>query len=134
MAQIGKEILTKVLCLLVLVSMVTACAPAHFTPTEKKLYTSVKTLETAKEFRVFGLRTAGSFYKKGLIDDEKKNEIIEMGDDLQNAVNKVSEALELYHKLDGSNEVALEQEIVIYQEIYKKFSDLVMPYIMEAAK
>jgi len=108
------------------------CAPAHFTPTEKVLYTSTKTLVAAKNFRDTGLSITGGLYKQGLLSEELKIAIIEVGNQLQDAINKTSEALEIYKLSDGSSGGAdLQTKIVLYQALYGKFSELVMPYVLK---
>lgn len=108
-----------------------ACAPSHFTPVEKTTYTTVKTLDVAKQFRHTGLQVAGDFYKKGLMEEDVKLEIIKIGNELQRTINVAAEALQVYLASDGGNAKDLEMKILMYQQLYGKFSDLVMPYIIK---
>jgi len=121
-----------ILALVYLFGMVLACAPSHFTPVEKTIYTTTKTLETAKQFRHTGLSVAADFYKQGLLDEELKDEIIVVADQLQNAINQTADALKLYLLADGKEgAMDLETKVLLYQQLYGKFSDLIMPYLIK---
>lgn len=108
-----------------------ACAPKDITPAEETSYITFRTLAAAKEFRHTGLSIAAEFYKQGLIHEELKKEIIIVADQLQDAINKVADALTLYIAASGQDSKKdLTDKIVTYQRIYGKFSDLVMPYLL----
>lgn len=115
--------------ILFLVLFVLACAPKEFSPFEQKVYTTQKTLEAAIEFRDLGLRISGNLYKQGLLKETDKEKIIDIGDKLYNAIVVSQEALETYY-LTG-NSVNLNEKLILYAQIYGKFSDLIMPYILK---
>lgn len=121
--------LCMILLTLMIFVLVQGCAPRHLSPVEKTTFTTYKTLKTAKIFREEGLSAAGLYYKRGLIDEEKKEEIIKLGDDLQQGINDASEALELF-KATGE-ETNLAKKMEMYHYLYGKFTDLVMPLVLE---
>lgn len=106
-----------------------ACAPSHFTPLEKKVYTTTKTLEAAVEFRDTGLSIASDFYKRGLLSVEKKDKIIKIGDELYDAILITKEALKMYNSGGSYND--LSAKLILYHQIYGKFSEILMPYLLK---
>ena len=120
------------LSVIIVVFITVSCAPQHFTPVEKSIYTTTKTLAAAKQFRHTGLQIAGDFYKKGLIEEDVKEEIIEVANELQRAINVTAEVLQIYLISKGQEEAQqLETKIIIYQQLYGKFSELIMPYMLK---
>ena len=107
-------------------------APANFTQTEKVEYTTLKTLKSAKIFREFALESAGSVYKKGLMKEDTKEKIIEIGDDLQLAINSAADALIAY-KQSGvlGGDKTLQEKLVVYQTLFNQFMEIVTPYVMD---
>jgi hypothetical protein len=119
----------KLVSLLFLVLLIVACAPKDFSPFEKKIYTTTQTLYAAVEFRHLGLSVVGDLYKKDLIQEEEKEKFISLGDELYKIITSSQIALELYYKTGISTN--LEEKLLLYTQIYGKFSDLVMPYILK---
>lgn len=115
--------------LVVFILFLFACAPKDFTPFEKRIYTTTKTLEAAIEFRHLGLSITGNLYKKGLLPEKEKDKLIEIGDELYDIIITCQNALELYY--NTGVEQRLEKKLELYTQIYGKFSDLVMPYILQ---
>ena len=112
-----------------------ACAPSNFTPAEKKIYTLTKTLQSAKQFRETGLKVSADFYKRGLMEEETKADIIKIANELQNAINLCADSLMLYHvsaTLEHSE--ILEHRIQLYQALYSKFSTLIIPYLIKEGR
>lgn len=127
------------LLIVVTVLFMTGCtafqAPETMTETEKVTFTSLKTLKSAKIFREFALESAGSIYKKGLMDEETKEKIIEIGDDLQLAINGAADALIIYNDSGGlSGEKTLEEKLLVYQALFNQFMEIVTPYVMKLEK
>lgn len=123
-----------VLCLLILGLFLTGCAglsaPDNFTQTEKVEYTTLKTLKSAKIFREFALESAGSVYKKGLMEDETKEKIIKLGDQLQLAINTAADALIVYKQSGGlGGDKALEEKLIVYQSLFNQFMEIVTPFV-----
>jgi hypothetical protein len=114
---------------LLLILLVIACAPKDFSPFEKKIYTTTQTLYAAVEFRHLGLSVVGDLYKKGLLSEEEKEKFVDLGDELYKIITSSQIALELYYKTGISTN--LEEKLLLYTQIYGKFSDLVMPYILK---
>jgi hypothetical protein len=110
-----------------------ACVSSNFTPSEKTILTTAKTLEAAVIFRDMGLETAGDFYKQGLLSEKEKEEIIEIGNNLYDAILLTKETLRLYH-MTGQGGKTLEERVALYQNLYGKFSDIVMPYLLKTLK
>jgi len=54
--------------------------------------TIFKTLQTAKEFRHTGLSIVGDFYKKGLVSEDNKKEVIKIGNELKEIPYLIKEA------------------------------------------
>jgi hypothetical protein len=122
------------ICLL-LTALATGCAyfkaPDGFTPKQKAEYTTLQTLKAAKEFRVFGLESAGTMYKLGLLDDKTKGEIIETGDNLQAAINTAADALIWYHRTgDVKDKQSVEDKLAAYQELFNDFMEIVTPHLI----
>lgn len=131
----GLILLTTIIIMGLLMGMIVACAPSHFTPAEKKIYTLTKTLQSTKQFRETGLKVSADFYKKGLMEEKTKLEIIDIADELQNAINLCADSLEIYlvsNGLEGS--AILEHRILLYQALYGKFSELIMPYLLKEGR
>ena len=102
------------------------------TPTEKVVYTSQKTLESAKIFRETGLDSAKVFWDQGLMTMETKDKIVEVSNNLQAAINSSGKALKIFHDTNGAQGGAdLDAKIRMYQAIYGQFVDLVMPYVIK---
>lgn len=106
-------------------------APDNFTPEQKVEYTTLQTLKAAKDFRIFALKSAGSLYKKGLMSEDTKNEIIKIGDELQKAINDAADALALYHQTGGLKSEILEEKIMAYQSLFNKFLEIATPYMID---
>ncbi len=130
-SKVSKVIVLYCLILFIVSSVFTGCIPKEFTPSEKVQFTTMKGLHTAYDFRVFALSSAKVFWDKGLMSEETKDEIIDIGDKFQHAINETSLALEFYRKSSGVNGGDLGQKIQIYQELYVEFNNLVMPYIIQ---
>ena len=96
---------------------------------DKVVYTTYRTLQTATEFRHLGLTMAGELYKKGDISEHVKDDIIKVGNQLQGQINSTVDALANY-KQTGDYET-LKMQVSIYQQVYGKFVDLVLPYMLE---
>ncbi len=109
-----------------------ACAPSSFSKKEKAVYTTFKTLQTAKQFRVTGLKIAGGLHTDGMIDDDLARIIIKTGDALQLSINTASVSLKLY-KTTGKPKDMDDLRVCIraYEQVYGQFTDLVMPYIFK---
>lgn len=106
-------------------------APDSFTAKEKVEYTSLRTLEAAKTFRTVGLEAAGAVYKAGAMDEKTKGKIIEIGDDLQEAINTAADALIAYKTMTDelADTSTLEAKIAAYQKVFNEFMELVTPYL-----
>ena len=123
----------KYLMSLLIIFMMISCAPSTFTPTEKVTFTTTRSLEAASEIRITALKTIAGLYKEGVLTDEAfKAKVIEIGDELQVAINVTANAL-LVYKDSGlsADKLTLGEKIENYTIVYGKFSDLVMPYILE---
>ena len=117
---------------IMIVFVIVSCAPQSFTPVEKTIYTTTKTLAAAKQFRHTGLQIAGDFYRRGLIEEDVKEEIIEVANELQMAINVTADVLQIYLISKGQEEAQmLETKILLYQQLYGKFSELIMPYMLQ---
>lgn len=103
--------------------------PSDFTKSEKIQYTTIQTLKSAKAFREFTLESAGAVYKKGLMDDDTRDKIIEIGDRLQQAINVAADALLAYRQ--SGETYSLEEKLSIYQAVFNEFMEIVTPYAME---
>lgn len=113
----------------------TLTAPDHFTGPEKVQFTTLKTLKSAKIFREFALESAGSVYKQGLMNEETKDKIISVGDELQRAINSAADALIAYKKSDGLGEdQSLRKRLLVYQVLFNQFMEIVTPYMMDSSK
>lgn len=124
----------KFLLTLMLVMFITVgCAPKAFSPTEKVIFTTTKSLQAASEVRVTALTTIAKLYKDGVLTDEAfKNRVIELGDELQIIINVTANAMLIYKDSGlSADRQTLSEKVAIYVEIYGKFSDLVMPYILD---
>lgn len=121
------------LAIIVMLIMVAGCLPKEATTSEKVVFTTVRSLQAAKELRITSLKTIGGLYINGtLTDQDFKAEVIKIGDQLQQAINVTSEALLLYS--DSKDALAkgdLGAKVLIYQNILGEFTDLVMPYVLE---
>jgi len=123
----------KYLMSLLIIFVMISCAPSAFTPAEKVIFTTTKSLQAASEIRVTALITIAHLYKDGVLTDEAfKSRVIELGDELQVIINVTANAM-LVYKDSGliADKLALGEKIEKYTIIYGKFSDLVMPYILE---
>lgn len=122
-----------ILIVLVMFSMFFGCAaPEHFNQEEKMIFTTVRSLQVAKDFRHTGLLAAGDFYKRGMMDEKMKNEIVKIANELQDAINQASEALEIYMTIaDKDTLMTLEVKLAVYQKLYGKFADLAIPLLAE---
>jgi len=119
--------------LLLVVFITVGCIPKEFTPAEKVIFTTTKSLQAASEVRVTALTTIARLYKDGVLTDEAfKQRVIELGDELQIIINVTANTMLIY-KDSGleKDKRALAEKIDIYVAVYGKFSDLVMPYILE---
>lgn len=127
-----KQLLTLALMFFVVIGF-TACAPKEFSTSEKAIYTSVKSLQAAKELRVTALSTIGGMYKNGVLTDpDFKADVIKIGDSLQEAINVTAEAILIYNgATTAENKASLAEKVLLYQKVYGEFSDLVMPYVLE---
>lgn len=103
-------------------------APDSFTPKQKVEYTTLKTLKTAKQFRVFALSLTGDLYKNGLLTEKQKEEIITLGDSLQGSINTAANALILYHK-GLIQEENVSEKIEDYTNLFNDFLKLITPYL-----
>lgn len=119
-----------------LITLISLCfmfgclAPKNFDPSEKMIFTTVRSLQVAKEFRHTGLTAAGKLYRQGMMDLKTKNEIVKIADELQNAINQACDALEIYMILaDEDNLASLEDKINIYQKLYGQFANLAIPIV-----
>lgn len=121
------------MALVALIFVVTACAPKEFSTSEKAIYTTVRSLQAAKELRVTALKTIGGMYIDGtLTDPDFKADVIRIGDSLQEAINFTSSALETYYEAStDENKGDLQVKVLMYQKILGEFTDLVMPYVLE---
>ncbi|MCK5504084.1 MAG: hypothetical protein KAJ10_02920 [Thermodesulfovibrionia bacterium] len=120
----------KIIGILLVLFFVVGCGTQNLKPTEDIISITIKTLEIAKEFRHVGLCVAGDLYKDNLISEEEKNEIIKFGDELQEAINDVAFALEMYIVLsDEENLIALKDKLAVYQKLYILFARLVVPLL-----
>ncbi|MCP3941500.1 MAG: hypothetical protein GY710_08470 [Desulfobacteraceae bacterium] len=106
-------------------------APNHFTQAEKIEYTTLKTLKSANTFREFALESAGSVYKKGLMEESTKEKIIMLGDQLQLAINTAADALLAYKNSGGlGHDKTLEENLIVYQSLFNQFMEIVTPYVV----
>ncbi len=121
------------LALIVMLIMVAGCLPKGATTSEKVIFTTVRSLQAAKELRVTALKTIGGLYINGTLTDQAfKEEVIKIGDQLQKAINITSEAILTYNNAkDDLSKGDLGAKILIYQNILGEFTDLVMPYVLE---
>ncbi len=99
------------------------------TQQDKIIYTTYKSLQTAKEFRKTSLQITGEVYKDGYMSENMKSNIISVGNHLQNAINNTADALQIYKQT--GNRRLLHKNITIYQQIYGEYVDLVLPYVIE---
>jgi len=97
------------------------------------IHTTFKTLQAAKKFRESGLTLCGEYYKQDLIDEETKNRIVKLGNELQASINECSKSLYIYYEMnDKQRETSqLKLKIQKYQQVYGKFVDIVLPYLIE---
>ena len=134
----NKEELTKYLIIIIIyMFMFSACifqAPDHFTPSEKVQFTTMKGLKTAHTFRIFALDSAKVYWDAGIMTEETMEDIVKIGDEFQKAINDASLALETYRKNEGMNSADLGNKIELYQALYVRFNNLVMPYIIKAVE
>ena len=121
------------LALIVMLIMVAGCLPKGATTSEKVIFTTVRSLQAAKELRVTALKTIGGLYINGTLTDQSfKEEVIKIGDQLQKSINITSEAILTYNNAkDDLSKGNLGSKILIYQNILGEFTDLVMPYVLE---
>ena len=119
----------KILTILICSLFIASCAPANFTRSEKIIYTTNQILQNAKKFRILALESAAEYYKRGLMSEEQKEQIIKLGDDLQRAINIAADALIQYHKF-SSNPELLHERMKRFNDVFKRFSDVVLPYII----
>lgn len=115
---------------LVSLLIVSACAPKHLSRVEKMVYTSTKTLEAAKAFRETALVAAGMHFKRGMMSEQLKEEIIFVGDNLQQTINELSDML-IVAKRTQTYTPSLNEKMVVYHALYGKFVDIVMPFVLE---
>ena len=109
-----------------------ATAPDTFTPAEKVQLTTLKTLKSAKIFRVAALQSTAVYYKRGLIEEKDKEQIIEIGDQLQLAINIAADALIIYKETESVDDMAnMDIKIMQYQQIFNQFMELVSLYLVE---
>ena len=127
------RVLASFMTVMFLMVAVVSCAPKEFTQPEKAVYTTVRSLQAAKELRTTALSSIGDMYKAGTLTDEKfKEDVIRIGDSLQEAINVTSDALLIYNNATtAENKATLAEKVLLYQQVYGEFSDLVMPYILE---
>jgi hypothetical protein len=127
-----KKLFISLIMLFVLTCLFSGCsyfeAPESFTPKQKMEYTTLRTLTAAKKFRVFALGTTAELYKKGLLTEEQKEDIIKIGDALQGSINTTAGALILYHKGAATQET-VNESIEEYQSFFNDFLELVSPYL-----
>lgn len=108
------------------------CAPKNLSKSDKVIYTTVKTLQVAKDFRVLGLQTAGKLHSAGKIDDKLAREIIVIANDLQASINAISLLLETYDKTRGPDDKkALDAQVEVYMGLYGQFTEIIMPYLIK---
>ena len=121
------------LALIVMLIMVAGCLPKGATTSEKVIFTTVRSLQAAKELRVTALKTIGGLYINGTLTDQSfKEEVIKIGDQLQKSINITSEAILTYNNAkDDLSKGDFGAKILIYQNILGEFTDLVMPYVLE---
>jgi len=134
MLKVSKDNTMRLLAVfMVLLFSVIACAPSSFNTSEKATFTTTRTLQAAKELRVTALKTIGGMYIAGTLTDPVfKKDVIRVGDLLQEAINFTSEALLIYQGAATSeNKATLAGKVLLYQQVYGEFSDLVMPYVLE---
>ena len=127
MLRLNRKFILSLFILLFIVGCAGMNAPENFTPEQKVQFTTLKTLQAAKTFRVFALGAAGDAYKAGLITDVDKDKIIVIGDNLQEAINMAADALIAY-KLSG-DEITLYGKVAIYQKLFNQFMEVVTPYL-----
>lgn len=132
MLNLNKKLMNLVVLFFV-VTLLGCGLPNTWTTPEKAIKTSVQTLKAAKELRITALKTIGDMYKAGTLTDEDfKKDVIRIGDNLQEAINVTSYALEIYNGAATSeNKTLLSDKVFLYQQVYGEFSDLVMPYVLE---
>lgn len=134
MLEVKREnTMRNLLALIVLVCMMVACAPKNFSPSEKAMFTTVRSLQAAKQLRVTGLKAVGDMYIAGtLTDPDFKADVIRVGDLLQETINVTSKALEIYYTAKTEHAFAdLQAKVSLYQQVLGEFTDLVMPYVLE---
>lgn len=104
---------------------------SKLTQVQKVEYTTMRTLEAARDFRVFALETSGTLYKSGLMDDDTKIRIIKAGDNLQNYINTASDALLIFHTTNGDYGTAeIDASLAAYQAAFNSFLEIVTPYLL----
>jgi len=128
-----KKVLSHFMILMIVLMGAYGCVTLkEGTPTEKVIFSSTKTLESAKIFRETGLDAAKIFWDQGLMDMETKDKIVEVANNLQAAINSAATALTIYNNSNGAEGGAnLDTKIQMYQMIYGEFVDLVMPYVLK---
>jgi len=105
------------------------CFPKTFSRSDKILYSYNQVLQSAKSFRVTALQSAAVYYKQGLLTEDKKVEIIELGDQLQDSINSSANALIVYQQLGSIGEADVEIQIKEFEQIFEQFTNLVAPLI-----
>jgi len=63
-----------------------------------------------------------------LIDEDKKVEIIRLGNALEDAINMVKASLKLYNTSGGSD---LQETLLLYHAIYGEFTEMLMPFVVK---
>ena len=120
--------------LFIMMFMLTGCYGLAPTTPENQINTMFKTLQTAKQFRHTGLSIVGDFYKQGLVSEDKKEEVIEIGNELKEIIAVSFDCLKDYVEVKNNTTLsALNSNIQLYNRIYAKFSDLIIPYLLKEA-
>jgi len=120
--------LKPILFFMVLCILCVGCFPKTFSQSDKILYTTNQTLQSAKEFRVLALQSAAEYYKKGLLPENKKIEIIDLGDRLQGSINNVADALIIYQQLGPIGKEDVKFQMQIFTKLFEEFTNLVAPF------
>ncbi len=120
--------------LIIILFSISGCLGAKPSTPEDNALTIFKTLQTAKEFRHTGLSIVGDFYKKGLVSEDNKKEVIKIGNELKEIITVSFECLEVYIKTKNDKSLnILNTNLQLYNEIYTKFSNLIIPYLIKEA-
>lgn len=112
--------------------LLTSCALKGFTHEEQISFTTLRTLEAAKIFRVTTLKTCGELYKQGKISENDKIKIIEIGNNLQHAINILADILITFEATKDKKYIEqIIENMDVYQKIFNDFMEFTSQFLGE---